>query len=73
MSFVNAESASDTELEEDDDTELEEELGARPFMFEPEASDSSSSSDEDSDDDPAAAMRLGNTNWLVHSLKILVL
>ena len=44
MSSVNTESASassssidnDTELEEDDDTELEEELGARPFMFEPE-------------------------------------
>ena len=42
-------------------------------MFEPEASDSSSSSDEDSDDDPAAAVTLVNTNWLVHSLKILVL
>lgn len=45
----------------DSENEAEESLGAQPFMFEPEASDSSSSDSDDEINDPES--RLGNTTW----------
>jgi hypothetical protein len=44
--------------------DITESLGAQPFMFEPEASDSSSS-DDAGDDPDFPESKLGNTRWFI--------
>lgn len=70
MSSTEPESISDNESTVPSEPSADESYvlcGAKPFLFEPEASSSDSSADSESEDpdSPEPQARLGNTTWSV--------